>query len=188
MVLFVDGTNRGITCRDISFWVPNHEVAFELLNELVRDEWILERATIVDNLDRISLPVQAFDGQPVRAHIATIEQQWQLILASRSSGKKYNSKASQMGWLKQLDGYYENLILYLQKSVMLIEGRKSRLGNQPPNQYTPRINAQLDRMLAWNKRLNRDTRRAQLMNRRRIHTLTHELTGGRNTGQRDPNN
>jgi hypothetical protein len=174
MMLFVDGTNMGIFCRDISFWVKNHESAFDLLNQLVGEEWVLERATIVDGLDRISLPVQAFDGQSITFHITAMQRQWQQILARQPLVIYPVDEKNIISWLHQLDSYYDDLMTHLQKMVLLLEMRKANLGKRANDTFRPRINEQIESLIEINERMFRETKRYQQQNRKRLSKLENK--------------
>lgn len=174
MMLFVDGTNLGILCRDVSFWVKNHEAAFDLLNQLVAEDWVLERATIIDGLDRISLPVQAFDGQSIAFHIATMQRQWQQILARQPMVVDPVDEENIISWLHQLNAYYDDMVIHLQKMVFLLEVRKANLGKRINDKYTPKLNQQIESLLEINKRMFKETKRYQQQNRKRLSKLENK--------------
>lgn len=173
MLLLVDGTNKGILCRDISLWVTNHESAFDLLNHLIRDGWVLKRATVIDGFDRVQLPIQAFDGQSVAAHMATMQHQWQQILARRSTDYKLKTSSTLLTWMHQLDAYYADLIQHLQKMGVLLEAGQAGMDERIRNTFAPELNAQIDSLIRMNRRMYREARRSQQKNRNRLRKIDH---------------
>lgn len=83
MILFVSGIFRGVQCDHVGFLVEDLDSACDILNELVNQNWHLEQAVLLNGEHQRSLPVAAFDGQPIRSQIQELQSQWQQLLAQR---------------------------------------------------------------------------------------------------------
>ncbi|GAB4044267.1 hypothetical protein [Spirosoma jeollabukense] len=174
MILFVNGINDGILCTDVGFWISNHESAFELLTQLVADDWILLEATVVDGADRLSVPVEAFDGQPIQVHIQALQQQWQLLLPSQPLPPSRLSDQQLKNWYIQLDAYYEDMLTHLGKMISLLEMRKTLLTSHSDEFIKTRLDRQYKAMLATNRRMFKQTKESRQKNKLRLNQIEDE--------------
>ena len=175
MLLFFDGINQGQQCTHVGHWVKNYESAFERLTELVAQEWLLQRAVIVDGYDRIRVPVEAFDGQPIEVHIRSLQREWQRILLARSATYEGLTKPQLRDWYHQLDAYYEDMLAHLEKMILLLELRKTRLEVKRSEAVRSRLTRQYNNLLSGHKRMHKQTKTSQRINRRRIKAIDREL-------------
>ncbi|WP_138995039.1 hypothetical protein [Larkinella sp. C7] len=66
--------------QQISFTRPDLGSALEVLNQYVRGGALLLSASLSDPVSCIHLPVEAFDGSPIRCHLWRLEQEWQQLI------------------------------------------------------------------------------------------------------------
>jgi hypothetical protein len=175
MILFVDGISDGISCTDIGFWISDHESAFELLTQLVADNWVLQEATIIDGPDRLSVPVEAFDGQPIRVHIRTLQRQWQLILSNQPLPPNTLTSQQLKQWHIQLDAYYEDMLTHLGKMISILEMKKTLLATHSDEYIRLRLGRVYKSMLATNRRMFKQTKVNRQKNRLRMNQNKNEL-------------
>ena len=132
-MLLIDGISRGVRCENVSCVIQDYESAFELLTQLVIEDWILEYAVIVDNGDSIAIPVEAFDGQPIQVHIQALQQEWKQILSARP--KPFNQLGN-----TQLNSHFRRsdtdsgcvLSSYLEKMIFLLgTGKRNVMKKRP---------------------------------------------------------
>ncbi|MCK8490913.1 hypothetical protein M0L20_03555 [Spirosoma sp. RP8] len=174
MMLFINGTSRGIQCSNLGYWVKDYESAFETLTQLVAEQWTLQEATIVDEHNRMSIPVEAFDGQPIQVHIHTLQQQWNRILFAKPELLELSDEQ----WLKnhftQLDTYYKDMLTHLEKMIVLYEIRKTKLNVMRDKDLRTRVRAQYDLLLEGNKRMYKQIRNSRQKNQIRLNRFDKE--------------
>jgi hypothetical protein len=117
MMLFIDGIHGGIRYENVGYYVHSYESAFNLLTQLVVDDWLLEFALIVDNGDCMTLPVEAFDGQPTENHLLALEEQWNEALTAKPAPAQPICLCDLKDHYTQLDTYYGDLLAYLEKLI-----------------------------------------------------------------------
>lgn len=171
-MLFVNATTADdIDCTNLGYWVGDYESAFEILTKLVADQWMLKDATVMDGQDRMAVPVDVFDGQPILVHIQALQQQWQQILTSQPGPPADSAKQRLKGWYVQLDGYYDYMLTHLEKMVLLLEVRKIRSENRHNEPFKRRLNDQYDKLLATNRKMYAQTKIDSQANRERLSRL-----------------
>ncbi len=172
MMLFLNATSQhDVECTNLGYWVKDHESAFEILTQLVADNWILQNATISDQYDRMVVPVEVFDGQPIQVHIQALQQQWQQILSNPPVQSANTDKQRLKDWYTQLDGYYESMLAHLEKMVLLLEIRKSRLAARRNEMTKHRLRDQYDLLLDNNRKMHKQTEVDRQKNRNRLTKL-----------------
>lgn len=73
----IDNKNR---LRNFSWWFPSIETAFDVLSTLcTKGQWLI-KAELIDGLNRIVLPVEAFDGIALSPALNHLEREWQQLL------------------------------------------------------------------------------------------------------------
>ena len=174
MILFVDGMTNGISCTHVGFWISNHESAFELLTQLVADNWVIQEATVVDGIDRLSVPVEAFDGQPIQIHIRALQRQWQQILSSQPLPPTMLTNQQLKNWYIQLDAYYDDMLNHLGKMISILEMRKTLLATHSDEFIRLRLGRQYKDMLATNRRMFKQTKANRQKNRLRLNQIEPE--------------
>ncbi len=171
-MLFVDATSsEDIDCTNLGYWVDDHESAFEILTKLVADRWVLKNATVMDGHDRMAVPIDVFDGQPILVHIQALQQQWQQILTSQPSIPADSANQRLKGWYGQLDSYYEHMLTHLKKMVLLLEVRKVRSENRHNEPFKRRLNEKYDKLLTTNRKMYAQTKIDSQKNRERLSGL-----------------
>ena len=61
---------------------PLLELSLEAVTKLVKDGWTIQLIKLYDvNCKSITLPVEAFDGVSMYMSIASLEQEWKLLLS-----------------------------------------------------------------------------------------------------------
>lgn len=177
MLLIVNGIYRGVECPHVGYWINDYESAFELLTQLVTDNWILQDATIMDGLDRLVVPINAIDGEPILAHVRTLQRQWQLILTnSGQSAPSHTLTAQQFrNWHIHLDAYYDDMLQHLTKMIAMLEKKKSLLlARQSDESLRSLANKQYNSLLKSNKRMYRKTQEDRKKNRMRLQDINNE--------------
>lgn len=174
MILFINGINDGISCTDVGFWVSDHESAFELLTQLVADNWILEEATVVDGADRLSVPIEAFDGQPIQVHIRALQQQWQQLLSSQPLPPGRLTDQQLKSWYIQLDAYYDDMLIHLGKMISMLEIRKTLLATHSDEFIKTRLGRQYKALLETNRRMFKQTKASRQKNKLRLSKIEDE--------------
>lgn len=153
MMLVVNGIIRGIQCPDIVFWVNDYESAFELLTQLVADQWTLRQATLIDGMERMPLPTEAFDGQAFRAPVKSLEQQWKQILSTQSTPSTALGKYRLKDWHCRLDVYYGQQLTQLQTTGLALREKLTRLVALQNPSLRLRLWDQYNRLLESNQRM-----------------------------------
>lgn len=153
MMLVVNGINRGIQCPNIVFWVKDYESAFELLTQLVTNQWILQRVILTDGYKQVLLPVEAFDGQSFRAPMKALQQQWQQILSGQSTLSTALGKYRLKDWHCRLEVYYDQQFTQLQTIGLALEKKLARLFTLQNQPLTLRLREQYSRLLESNQRM-----------------------------------
>jgi len=171
MMLFINGISRGIQVTNLAYWVKNHESAFEILTGLVADKWMLEDATIVDGYDRMAVPIEAFDGQPIQVHIQALQKQWQYILSKQPLPSLNADRQQLIGWYKRLDAYYKDQITHLQKMMILLKLRQTKLAPMRNDHLKLRYDQQQNQLLESTQRMYKQTKLNRQKNRRRLNEL-----------------
>lgn len=179
MLLFVNGIYKGVKCAHVGYWISDYESAFELLTKLVTDNWALQEATIVDGRNRLEVPIKAIDGEPIQAHIRTLQRQWQFILNSRDSTLtdplSVLTQNQLKNWYLHLDAYYVDMLDHLEKMITSLEKRKSLLLIIPSNESLRLlVNDQYDSLLKSNKRMYRKTRKDRQENIIRLQRINND--------------
>lgn len=174
MMLFVDGISRGVHCTNVGYWVQDYESAFELLTQLVSDDWTLLQAAITDGYDRITVPVEAFDGQPIQVHIHALQQQWNQILSDKPVLSDQLGTPQFKNWYRQLDTYYDALLTYLGKMIFLIEAKKRKLITKRDPELVTRLSRQYALQLDHNRRMYQKTTESRRKNRQRLQEMEAE--------------
>ncbi len=151
--------------------MQDYESAFEQLTQLVAGGWTLLKATITDGYDRITVPVEAFDGQPIQVHIHALQQQWNQILQVKPVLSGQVGKPQINDWYKQLDTYYDVLLTYLGKIIFLLEAKKSILVAKQDPERVARLSRQYTLLLDSNRRMYQQTASNREKNRQRLRQL-----------------
>lgn len=151
--------------------MQDYESAFEQLTQLVTGDWTLLKATITDGYDRITVPVEAFDGQPIQVHIHALQQQWNQILQAKPVLSGQVGKPQIKDWYRQLDTYYDGLLNHLGKMIFLIETKKRRLMAKGDRELVIWLNRQFALQLDSNRRMYQQT----ASNREKIRQRLREL-------------
>jgi hypothetical protein len=171
MVLFINATICGLECRHLGYPIPDHESAFELLTLLVADGWIVQEAFVVDGPDRLKVPVEAFDGQPIQIHIHSLQRQWQRLLSDQPIPPNTLNNQQLKSWYMQLDAYYAELIEHLDKIISLVELRKDRLATYPNKLLCLQLVTYYNVLLTSNRRMRNQTRKSRQTNKNRLGKL-----------------
>ncbi|SFC87915.1 hypothetical protein [Spirosoma endophyticum] len=174
MILFVNGVNDGISCTDVGFWVSDHESAFEQLTQLVADDWVLQEATVVDGADRLTVPIDAFDGQPIQVHIRALQRQWQLLLSSQPLPPNRLCDQQLKSWYMQLEAYYDDMLTYLGKMISMLEMRKTLLATYSDEFIKTRLGRQCKALLDINRRMFKQIKASRQKNRLRLSQIEDE--------------
>ncbi|GAB4054335.1 hypothetical protein [Spirosoma litoris] len=172
MILFINGIIYGIQCSHLGYSVPNHESAFELLTQLVADGWMVQEAVIVDRQERFKVPIEAFDGQPILAHISNLQQQWHQLLSQQPTPSYKPDNQELKGWYIQLENYYEQLIGHLETTILLA---KARLVTYPDKSLRIQFQKQYNTFLASNRRMRDQTRKSRQLNSYQLKKLNNGL-------------
>ena len=172
MMLFVNAiTLEDVECTNLGYWVGDHESAFEILTKLVAEGWVLTEATIMDGSDRMAVPTEVFDGQPIQVHIQALQQQWQQILTNQPVLAAATGMQRLKEWYTQLDSYYETMLVHLEKMVFLLEFRRGRSLNRRNGALRKRLDDQYDTLLTTNRKMYRQTKIDSQKNRERLAKL-----------------
>jgi len=89
-IMTLDPTGQS---RNFSFFAKL-EVVLEQLNYLIQNGENVIQAYVVDQQQRLELPLEAFDGQPFLAPLQELEQQWQFILSGPQSADSVQKRYS----------------------------------------------------------------------------------------------
>lgn len=168
MILFVDGIRKGVHYENVNYWIQDYESAFELLTQLVTDHWTLEHALIVDNGECVVIPVEAFDGQPIKVHIGVLQQEWTQLLLTKPRMSKQSGPPGFRDWLLRLDTYYDHLLLYLEKMILWLESRKLKLATGRNEKLKRFLRTNYDLRLALNRKLYQQTKTNRQKNQQRL--------------------
>jgi hypothetical protein len=171
MVLFLNGISGGVQCTNVGYWIKDHESAFELLTNLVADNWTLQEVTVVDGTDHMSVPVEVFDGQPIQVHIRALQREWQQLLSDHPVPENTLNKQQLKDWYTQLEAYYDDMLTYLGKMISILELRKARLTTQRNESLRLRLGQQYDLLLQTNRRMYKQTKGNRLKNKKRLNNL-----------------
>lgn len=170
-MLFIDGIRKGIQYENVNYWIQDYEAAFELLTQLVADHWTLEYAIIVDNGDCLAVPIEAFDGQPIGVHIHALQQEWNQALLVRPDRLSPFNQSRFKSWFLQLDAYYSNLLVHLEKMILSIETRKRKLATERNEKLKHFLSYSYDLRLQTNQRLYQQTKKDHQKNQQRLQEL-----------------
>ena len=66
--------------KTYSWWFSTMEFALDALSSLSLRGRQINKAELIDNADRILLPLAAFDGSTLSEPIRALENQWQQVL------------------------------------------------------------------------------------------------------------
>ena len=171
MILFFSGISREVQCNHVGYPINDYESAFELLTQLVADGWILQKAVIVDETGSMSVPLEAFDGQPIQEHIRSLQQQWQLILSPGPAPVNSPAKQRIKDWHVQMDAYYDNMISYLEKMILLIGIQQTRIAMYPNESVRIQMKNQYDRLLSNNRLMYKQAKKSRQQNDNRLNKL-----------------
>jgi hypothetical protein len=80
MILFYTSQDILGNEKKYSWWFSTMEFALDVLSALVVSGRIITSAELIDNNNRISLPLDAFDGHCLSAPLKDLEIQWQQLL------------------------------------------------------------------------------------------------------------
>ncbi len=84
IVISFCAANRWVQYSEYNYYscIPN--AGFELLTNLVEEGWQLHKVRYgcIENgqLTWISLPVEAFDGQPIQGPLTSLQEEWENLL------------------------------------------------------------------------------------------------------------
>lgn len=168
-MLFIDGISKGVYHENVGRYIQDYESAFDLLTQLASDGWTLEFAIVVDNGECITLPVEAFDGQPVLKHIKALEEQWDDLL--RPKPARQASLFLGKDWYLQLDTYYKDLRNHLTKLIFLRRRRLNILQDLPNGSLQSRSIIQHQQLLESALHLYQQTVEHQHRNWQRLQAL-----------------
>lgn len=174
MMLFVDGVSSGIECPNVGYWIEDYESAFELLTGLVADEWILRYAVIVDNGDALEVPLEAFDGQPIRIHIHALQQEWDRLLSEKPERSNQFSGLRLKNHFLRLDEYYVGLLKHLEKMIFLLEIDKNKIERKQDKELRLRLVNQFTLRLDINRRMYQHTKEDRQNNLLRLAMLENQ--------------
>lgn len=169
MMLFIDGTHAGVYRENVGYHIQNYESGFDLLTHLVIDHWTLESAIIVDNGDCVSLPVAAFDGQSVRKHIITLQQQWNELLSVKPV--RPSPLPQLRSWYLQLDTHYGELLTRLVKLIFVWRNRINTLENRQNEPFSSSLINQYQLKLENASRIYQQTVAYRYRNWQQLQTL-----------------
>ncbi|GAB4035652.1 hypothetical protein [Spirosoma jeollabukense] len=175
MILFFSGISGEVQCNHVGYPIANYESAFELLTQLVAEGWILQEAVIIDGTGRIAIPVEAFDGQPIQAHISALQQEWQLILAPQSVPGKPPVKQRMNDWHAQMELYYDNMIGYLEKMISLIGVQQARMATYPNESVRIHVKDQYEKLLTSSRYMHEQAKKSRERNGTRLNKLKKGL-------------
>ncbi|QMW06717.1 hypothetical protein [Spirosoma foliorum] len=80
MVIFLAISPTG-EYRSLAYGAPNIEMCFEALTMLPNKGWQLIHIELIDDGQHTLLPIDAFDGRPLKKPLEKLRQEWELILA-----------------------------------------------------------------------------------------------------------
>lgn len=169
MMLFIDGISKGIYHENVGYYIQDYESAFDRLTQLVSDDWILEFAIIMDDGQGVTLPVEAFDGQPMLKDIRALQQQWNELLSVQPAQRA--SLPLQKDRYLQLDAYYGGLLAYLGKLIFLRRNRLSALQGSQNELLHSRLISQRQRLLDSTSYLYEQTVEHRYQNWQRLQAL-----------------
>ena len=167
-MLFIDGVKQGVSYKNVGYWIQSYESAFETLTQLVVDQWALTTAILVDEGDCISLPVEAFDGQPIQGHLAGLELEWTQLLATKPSQACKSSEGRLKDWFLQLDAYHGRLLSHLEHVILLLEAHKRTALTRRNDALKRVLIRQYDCQLALNMRMYQQTQKDRQINQQRL--------------------
>lgn len=82
VLLFISCCNPQGEYQDCSFGGDDIETCFEVLSELAHSDYQLISVSLSEYPNSsIGLPVEAFDGQPMRRHLQLLQREWEEILS-----------------------------------------------------------------------------------------------------------
>jgi len=139
-ILIIGLTPTGET-REFAFFAKL-EVVLEQLNYLINSGENVIQAYLIDQRQRLELPLAAFDGQPFLAPLQELERQWQFILGGPQS----------------VDSIHTRYMLELtRKKLLLYESRKEEYEQISDyiNQLNQRALTHLPEGIVKQRQLNR---------------------------------
>ncbi|GAB4023423.1 hypothetical protein GCM10028808_73840 [Spirosoma migulaei] len=80
MVIFLAISPQG-EYRSLAYGAIELEMCLEALTMLPKKGWQLIHIELIDNGQHILLPIEAFDGKPIKEPLKQLRQEWELILA-----------------------------------------------------------------------------------------------------------
>lgn len=80
LLLLVTRDDKGHS-RPFSCQIPQLESAFEVLTSIVATGDVLVSVDLIDHQHGLSLPTEAFDGEPIGPHLEKLEAEWTALLA-----------------------------------------------------------------------------------------------------------
>ncbi|UHG94103.1 hypothetical protein [Spirosoma oryzicola] len=122
MTLHVTSSPGDKPSNDFSCQLDSIEDAFDALNTLVVVGQTLHGAYLVDQDHIFTIPVAAFDGQPIGDTIARLEKEWQYLLDKPSPDKANNANPF---WQERVDSLTTR-IQNAQRMIANVEGLLAR--------------------------------------------------------------
>lgn len=88
VLLHLTAVDQQSNIREFSCDIDQLELGFDVLNQIVAHGDRLIWARLIDKLDIIALPIEAFDGDSVLEPIRALEREWKSILTQPSPSIK----------------------------------------------------------------------------------------------------
>ncbi|GAB3901352.1 hypothetical protein [Spirosoma agri] len=131
LLVFVTMDNEG-HCRPFSCHVLQLEGAFDVLSGIITAGESLVSVELLDlsTGQRTSLPSEAFDGEPIRAHIEQLEESWQTLLTV-SVDSELTQKQLLTAYSVRLYETYQTRIRCLERAVRKTDAHRQRVSLTP---------------------------------------------------------
>ncbi|MBD2755258.1 hypothetical protein [Spirosoma validum] len=108
--------------RQFIFQFENLEIGFDIVNRIKKQGDILISADLIDDYQRTSLPVEAFDGVSFLAELKQLELEWISILA-KSFPIRLRLDLEATHWYRKKLSFYEQSIVRLELMISDVNSR-----------------------------------------------------------------
>jgi hypothetical protein len=119
MVLFLTAIDGHSQTREFSCQLPELELAFDLLSQIVARGDTLVLAYVEEDDQITQLPLDAFDGTPFLDAIGKLEQEWLSVLshAPECGLPDYGSHQELIEWLQKRIDHYEKQMATIESII-----------------------------------------------------------------------
>lgn len=119
----IDSTNQ---VREFSWWFTSLEFVCDVLDSLVAKGSQLIKVELIDNDQRIQLPVQAFDGSSSSEAMRQLESEWRQVLSEPVDFRSVHNQWL-IGLAREQVRSHEDRIARLELAIQAVEQRRQHV-------------------------------------------------------------